>query len=173
MRRIWKIETVSTRRHNGVNSMSGKVDLQTKCNLARLLRHSTYNRQLIGCLQRQDAMKQIHLRGNSACLITRDGIDIGESPSGGESNAVGLTHWVNNGTFRLKDCPARINLGRANVGEIGATIALISFLKLAIIKAKMTNLLGHAGLKIVASGPKQPFLLSSPGGPATPSSPEA
>jgi len=35
------------------------------------------------------------------------------------------------------------------------------------------DLLGHAGLKMVLSGPKHPFALSSPGGPATPSSPEA
>lgn len=114
-------------------------------------------------------------RGDGACLIAWDGVDVGETTARGVGNAVGLADRVNNGAFRFENGSSRVNFGGADIGKVGAA-GRKRQVSCRVIQSRgrmPTHLLGHAGLKMFCCGPRHPFGLSSPGGPATPSSPEA
>jgi hypothetical protein len=97
-------------------------------------------------------------------------VDITESSARWESTAVWMASWVYDSALGFKNRVARVHFRGSYVSDIRTTGSSQWVIGLRWLG---THLLGHAGEKIVALGPRQPLSLSSPLGPETPSSPEA
>ena len=58
-------------------------------------------------------------------MIGRDRVDVGETATGRERDAIGLSLRVYHGAFRVGDCFVRVDFGGAYVSNIWAAIEII------------------------------------------------
>lgn len=102
-------------------------------------------------------------------LVVWNSVDVAEATAGGVRDRVRVAGRVDDGAFPIRDGLSGVKLRGADVGHVGATSKIRHGFR---IKQRRSYELGNAGLKMVPF-PRQPLVESSPGGPATPSSPEA
>lgn len=115
--------------------------------------------------------KSPNLRRYRISLVRRDGIDVAETTPRRVGDRIRMALGIIHRALIVVHGVAGIDLGCTDVGNIRAAVHVLSTQFDTYTQG--AHLLGKAGLKIFFSGPRQPLSLSSPGGPATPSSPEA
>jgi hypothetical protein len=65
-----------------------------------------------------------YLLGYGFSLVVGDGKDVAEAATGRESASVWVADGIDDCAFGLEDCVSRIDFGRSNIGQVGATVII-------------------------------------------------